>query len=151
MLRLNSKGVFINTVFMAPITKKMSGKTCCSRPWGSAGGNWSMTRSSRDTCSPLMLATPRRRKWRRTDRSRVLVVHVTSNVDVLLAVFVQILVQVPPLRRRQAAVLDVVERLAAVGLVEPLEVKQRHVLAAKQTAQKGVLPTGAGHVENGSG
>src|SRR5262245_22746191 len=28
---------------MAPVTKKISGKICSNRPWGSAGGNWSMT------------------------------------------------------------------------------------------------------------
>src|SRR3954447_4426090 len=138
---------------MAPVTKKISGKTCSSQPWGNGGGNRSMTLLRSPHGFSVVLSAPNGPNYavETGSSNKTLFVYVTSRIDILLAACVQILVQVPPLRRCQAALPDVIERLVAIGIVEPLEVEQRHVLAAKPTVQIAVLPAGAGHVEYRSG
>src|SRR6476661_6893798 len=80
-----------------------------------------------------------------------LVVAVPSHVNVLRHVLVQIFIQIQSLRRAQAAALDVVERLAPIGTVQSLEVKESHVLAAEQSLEEAVLPPRSGHVEHSAG
>src|SRR6516162_8164246 len=79
------------------------------------------------------------------------VVDVSAGINVLRTVFVQIFVEIAPLRRSQAIVFDIRESLAAVGGVQPLKVKQRHVPAAEEVDQETVLPACSGHIEDGAG
>ena len=63
----------------------------------------------------------------------------------------QILVEVLLLFLIQPCVFDVVERLATVGAVQPLEVKKRRILSAEGAVQETMMPARGGHIEHGAG
>src|SRR5690242_10651022 len=70
------------------------------------------------------------------------------SVGILGIIRVQVLVQVLPLSWRQAVVLDVVERRGGIAIIEPAEVKERHVPAAEEPPEEAVLRARTGHVED---